>query len=252
MRKAKHTDNAEKEIADTIDWKNIPRHIAIIMDGNGRWANDRGLPRIAGHRQGLESIRRVVSACVDFGLECLTVYAFSTENWKRPSKEVEFLMNLPFRYLETDTQKLMDNNVKLMISGDIKRLPEKVQEAIKDSLLRTGDNTGLIFNIAINYGGRSEILQAACKLVQDIEAGYITRGDINEAELAKRLYTAHIPDPELLIRTSGEMRISNFLLWQAAYAELYFTSVYWPDFGRINLMEAIREYQSRNRRFGTV
>ncbi len=243
-------DAYEKELAHSIQWNNFPSHIAIIMDGNGRWAAQRGLPRIEGHRQGVNTVRDIVKACCHFEVNVLTIYAFSTENWKRPDWEVNFLLELPYKYLQEDLQSLMDNNIKLRVSGETEALPAKARGAINDALAQTANNNGMIFNMAINYGGRPDIVQAARKIAFKVREGQIKEEDIDENILANHLQTAGLPDPELVIRTSGELRVSNFLLWQIAYAELYFTSIYWPDFRRVHLLEAIYDYQKRQRRYG--
>jgi len=230
----------------------IPSHVAIIMDGNGRWAKERGLPRIAGHRAGAEAVRRVVRAAGEFGIKVLTLYAFSTENWKRPRAEVEALMNLLRTYLRRELDELNRNNVRLQSIGRTEELPRMVQEELARAEEATKDNTGLILNLALNYGGRVEILDAVRALVKDATEGKVKVEDIDEELFGSYLYTRGLPDPDLLIRTSGEMRVSNFLLWQISYAELYFTPVYWPDFTREHLLEAILDYAKRERRFGTI
>ncbi len=247
----KYNFNAyEKDLADSIQWEKAPAHIAIIMDGNGRWAAQRDLPRIEGHRQGVDTVRDIVKACRHLEVEVLTIYAFSTENWKRPKWEVKFLLELPYKYLQEDLQSLLDNNIKLRISGEAEALPAKAREAISNALDRTANNNGMIFNMAINYGGRPDIVQAARRIAFEAREGQIKLEDIEEKFFANYLQTAGLPDPELVIRTSGELRVSNFLLWQIAYAELYFTPVYWPDFKRMHLLEAIYDYQTRRRRYG--
>lgn len=230
----------------------IPRHIAIIMDGNGRWAKGRSLPRVAGHNEGINSVREVVRACGDLGVEALTLYTFSVENWNRPATEVSALMRLLLRTIRKEVDDLMKNNVKLDVLGDLEDLPAEPKKGMEEAIERTKNNSGLKLNLALNYGGRQEILEAIVKLYHDMTEGKCTPEDINEKLFSKYLYTADLPDPDLLIRTSGESRISNFLLWQIAYTELYITSVYWPDFRKGQLYQAILDYQSRERRFGKV
>lgn len=230
----------------------IPRHVAIIMDGNGRWAKKRGMPRIAGHNEGVESVRDTVEACGQLGVKYLTLYAFSTENWKRPKEEVSLLMRLLLRALKDETDRLHNNNVRLQAIGDIAALPQEVQNELIDDIQKTKENTGLTLTLALSYSGRWDITEAVKKLVRDVVAGKICESDINDRLLASYLSTNDIPDPDLLIRTSGEFRISNFLLWQLAYSEIYITSRYWPGFRRDELYAAINDYQRRERRFGMV
>lgn len=226
----------------------LPSHIAIIMDGNGRWAKKRGLPRIVGHRVGAKSVKEIVRACGELGIKVLTLYAFSIENWKRPKTEVDALMNLLIRYLKKEVSELMKNNVKLIITGRINELPERVIEEIKDAQNKTFSNTGLILNLAINYSGRAEIVDAVKKIVD----ARIPEEFLNEELFSKYLYRPDLPEPDLLIRTSSEMRISNFLLWQIAYTEIWITDVLWPDFREKHLFDAIISYQKRERRFGKI
>lgn len=240
----------EKQLTEAIQWDKVPRHIAIIMDGNGRWAQERDLPRIEGHRQGVQTLRNILRLSNKFGIDVLTVYAFSTENWKRPAWEVDFLLELPHKFFEEDTKMLMEENIKLRITGDLDKLPDKAQRATRKAMKETENNTGMIFNMALNYGGRSEIIRAVRRVVEQVTAGEIHKDDVDEEVFSNNLFTAGLPDPDLVIRTSGERRISNFLPWQIAYAELSFPSVYWPDFGRVQLMEAIYDFQRRQRRFG--
>lgn len=241
----------EHELKKIINPKNVPHHVAIIMDGNGRWAAEKGLPRQEGHRQGVEAVRSTVRNSNDLGIGILTLFAFSTENWQRPVREVNYLMSLPEKYFQTELPELIRNNVRVKLIGDSKKLPRRVQKAVNDGAEATKYNTGMILNFALNYGSRLEILMAVNKVIEDIAAGRI-KGKINEESFSRYLYTAEIPDPDLLIRTSGEMRISNFLLWQLAYSELWFTDIYWPDFTKVHLMEAVYEFQKRKRRFGKV
>ncbi|WP_373598082.1 isoprenyl transferase [Paraclostridium bifermentans] len=233
-----------------INLSNVPTHIAIIMDGNGRWAKDRLLPRTVGHKAGVEAIRAVTKECSALGVKHLTLYAFSTENWKRPKLEVDALMNLLYTYLNKELKELHKNNVKITTIGDIDVLPSKSVEAVKNAIDMTKDNTGLNLNIALNYGSRNDIKNAVIDIVKNCKSGKIDIEDINEDTITKYLSTKSIPDPDLIIRTSGEQRISNFLLWEMAYSEFYFTDVYWPDFDGNEVRKAIYVYQSRDRRFG--
>jgi len=230
----------------------LPRHVAIIMDGNGRWAEKRMLPRNAGHRQGVEALKRVVKVCAIIGIEVLTVYAFSTENWRRPKKEVRFLMDLLVEYLEKEIVSLDENNVKVKISGNIEALNPTARDAVIKGLEKTKDNTGLIFNVALNYGGRDEIVRAAQSVARLVKNGDISVEDIDAALFEKFLFTAGLPDPDLIIRTSGEQRLSNFLLWQMAYSEIMFVNLLWPDFGKKDLLLALTDFQQRQRRFGAL
>ena len=230
----------------------LPRHIAIIMDGNGRWAHKRALPRSLGHRAGVEALRKVVKACSNLGIEVLTVYAFSTENWKRPKDEVGALMNLLTEYLRQELAELHENNVVIRTSGRIIDLPREAQRELENSREKTKNNTGLILNLALNYGGRTEIIEAVKELSRNVSAGQLKIEEINEEHFNKVLYTRGLPDPDLLIRTSGEFRLSNFLLWQLAYTEIVVVQELWPDFGQETLLEAIRTYQKRDRRYGGI
>lgn len=230
----------------------IPRHIGIIMDGNGRWATLRGLARLKGHRAGVEAVDRVLETVMALDVDYLTVYAFSTENWKRPTAEVRGLMALLVEYLDAKLDKLMANGVCLKAIGDKAGLPEKVQVSLNRVEEKTKANTGLYFNIALNYGGRQEIVRAARALAEEVQAGSRSLEDITEESLADKLYTAGQPDPDFIIRSSGEFRISNFMLWQMAYAELWLTDTLWPDFSADDLLDAIADYQKRNRRFGGI
>ncbi len=228
----------------------IPEHIAIIMDGNGRWAKQRTLPRVAGHREGVSSVRDIVEACGQLGAKCLTLYAFSTENWKRPQQEVSTLMRLLVKALRDETDKLNENNVRLTAIGNLDSLPSGVQRELFESFERTKHNTGLNLNLALSYSGRWEITEAVKKIAADAVSRKISVDNINESTIAN--YLSAMPDPDLLIRTSGEFRISNFLLYQLAYTEIYISKVYWPDFRRKHLYEAISDFQKRERRFGLV
>ena len=240
----------DKNLIDNIDLSNIPTHIAIIMDGNGRWAKERLLPRTLGHKAGVEAIRSVIKEGSNLGVKHITLYAFSTENWKRPKLEVEALMNLLNTYLKKELKELHENNVKITTIGDIEVLPIKSLEAVNNAINTTKDNTGLNLNIALNYGSRNDIKNAVIDIVKNCKSGKIDIKDINEDMISNYLSTKSIPDPDLIIRTSGEQRISNFLLWELAYSEFYFTDVYWPDFNEEELRKAIYVYQSRDRRFG--
>src|SRR5277367_5149284 len=234
-------------LANSIDPDRLPAHIAIIMDGNGRWARRRNLPRVAGHKAGIEPVRVAVETCARLGLRALTLYAFSVENWKRPRAEVEMLWRLLRMYLRAELPDMARNDIRFNAIGRIEALPDFVRAELEETVRATAGNRGLQLNLAINYGGRAELVDAVKALVEDSRRREIT---IDEEAIAARLYTAGTPDPDLLIRTSGEMRVSNFLLWQIAYAELYVTDTLWPDFGRTDLLRAILDYQKRDRRFG--
>ena len=229
-----------------------PTHIAVIMDGNGRWANARGLPRTAGHRQGAESVRRTVEAAIKLGIPYLTLYGFSSENWSRPMAEVEDLMGLLRRYLRSELAKFHENGIRLQVIGQRERLPADIVRLIEDAEATTRENQKLTLVIALSYGGRQDITTAARRAAQAVAAGELKPEDLDEARLGSYLWTDGIPDPDLLIRTSGEQRISNFLLWQSAYSELVFIEKLWPDFVEDDLADAIREYQRRDRRFGAA
>lgn len=230
----------------------VPRHVAIIMDGNGRWAKARGLPRTAGHKRGAEAVRRAVEAAREMGVSYLTLYAFSSENWKRPAGEVTDLMGLLRLYLRNEVANLHKNGIRLRIIGDRTRLSADINALIDESEAKTAANTALTLVLALSYGGRQEIVCAARRLAEQVATGRLSPDDIDEAAFSANLFTADIPDPDLLIRTSGEQRISNFLLWQAAYAEFVFTDVLWPDFGREHLEEAFRAFHGRERRYGAA
>jgi undecaprenyl diphosphate synthase len=227
-----------------------PRHIAIIMDGNGRWARERGLPRIKGHEQGAESVRAVTEACVELGVEFLTVYAFSTENWNRPAAEVAALWVLLEHFIAQETPTLMKNNVRLAAIGRLHELPESCQQALGDAVAQTAGNTATTLILALNYSGRAEIIDAVKTLCAEAAAGQIEIAKIDQETISSRLYTRTYPDPDLLIRTSGELRLSNFLLWQLSYTEIHVTEKLWPDFGKADLREAIAEFNKRQRRYG--
>lgn len=236
----------------TIDMQRIPQHIAIIMDGNGRWAQNRGMPRSFGHRAGVDSLRNTVRACSDLGVKALTVYAFSTENWKRPSDEVSTLMNLIIEYLQKEIENLHNQQVQVRFIGDTDALAAPVRAEIQRARKRTSENTGLILNIAVNYGGRAEIVRAVKNIYEDLQLGKISSEDLNEKLISAHLYTGDLKDPDLLIRPSGDYRISNFLLWQLAYTEFWFSDVLWPDFSEEHLMQAVSDFQRRNRRYGGI
>lgn len=245
-------DLTEEELMGLIDRDHLPRHIAIIMDGNGRWARVRGLPRIAGHREGINSVREIVTCCREIGIKVLTIYAFSAENWKRPDLEVNALMMFLEEYLQKELKTLMDNNIRFMTIGQTDKLPGSVQQWIRKVVTETENNGAMILNIALSYGGRTEIVDAIRDIAKDAIDGKVSPEDIDIDLISNYLYTSDLPDPDLMIRTSGETRVSNFLLWQIAYAELYFTKTLWPDFRRHDLLLAILDYQQRERRFGMV
>jgi undecaprenyl diphosphate synthase len=238
----------EEALARQVDFDRLPRHVAVIMDGNGRWAAQRHLPRVEGHRAGIDAVREVVECSARLGIQVLTLYAFSVENWKRPAMEVSTLMSLLKRYLRLELNTLFRNNIRFSVIGRAEELARDVQTELKDAEAKTAGNTGMLFNIALNYGGRAEIVEAAKRL---LSAG-IRPEDLDEQRFAGFLYTAGQPDPDLLIRTSGEIRVSNFLLWQIAYAEIWVTDTLWPDFRKRDLLEAIVAYQKRDRRYGGI
>jgi len=231
---------------------NIPNHIAIIMDGNGRWAKKRSLPRIAGHKEGVESVRDIVEICGQLGVNYLTLYAFSTENWKRPKQEVSLLMRLLMRALRDETDKLHEKNVRVHTIGDIAALPQEVQDELLDAIEKTKHNTGLNLLLALSYSGRWDLINAVKQIASEVKKGNLKIEHINDQIISQHLSTKDIPEPDLLVRTSGELRISNFLLWQLAYSEIYISEVLWPDFRRGELYKAISDYQKRERRFGMV
>ncbi|MGN1386995.1 MAG: isoprenyl transferase [Bacillus sp. (in: firmicutes)] len=248
-------NNASADIDDTkIDSIKksaiIPEHVAIIMDGNGRWAKKRSLPRIAGHREGIKTLRKTTKLANEIGVKALTVYAFSTENWKRPEKEVAFLMKAPIEFLDTFLPELIDENVKVNIMGETEALPPYTRRAVEKAMKDTEHNDGLLLNLAFNYGSRAEIIQAVEKIAHDARTGKLQQEEISEELFSSYLMTSQIGDPDLLIRTSGEIRLSNFMLWQLAYTEFWFTDVLWPDFSEKEFLEAIEVYQNRSRRYG--
>ena len=235
-----------------LDNKRMPAHIAIIMDGNGRWAKNKGLKRIEGHHAGIKAVREIIESCLELNVKVLSLFAFSTENWKRPKNEVDALMNLLMITIEEELDELIKNNIVLKIIGEKSKIPMNVYEKVKNAEEKTENNTGMIVNIALNYGSRTEIVEGVKAICQKIIDDEITIDDIDEELFSQMLYTRDLPDPDLVIRPSGEIRVSNFLLWQSAYAELWFTPVFWPDFTKKHLIDAIKDYQNRNRRFGNV
>ncbi|SEN57549.1 undecaprenyl diphosphate synthase [Amphibacillus marinus] len=230
--------------------KLVPNHVAIIMDGNGRWANSRGLPRFAGHKEGMDNVKRIVKVANAQGIKVLTMYAFSTENWRRPKQEVDYLMKLPKEFLNIYLPELIEENVQVKMIGHRAQLPAHTQAAVEQAIEQTKHNNGLILNLALNYGSRAEIIAAIKAVAGDVSANNINIDDIDEATINKHLFTTDLPDPDLLIRTSGEMRVSNFLLWQLAYTEFWFTDVHWPAFTEAEFVKALDAYQQRKRRYG--
>lgn len=241
-----------EQLKNQIDMNNLPKHIAIIMDGNGRWAKKRFLPRNFGHQEGMERVVEIVGAASNLGVKHLSLYAFSTENWKRPEEEVQGLMKILVQYIMRELDKLHKNNVKVQIMGDIERLPQFAKKEVIKTIETTSKNTGMILNIGLNYGGRDEIILGIKKILTDIKMGKINLDDLNENNFSNYLYTNGQPDPDLLIRPSGELRLSNFMLYQVAYTELCFYDVLWPDFREKHLLLSIIDYQKRNRRFGGI
>lgn len=235
-----------------IDYNNIPKHIAIIMDGNGRWAKKKNLPRTFGHKAGVETIRKIIKECNRLGIKYLTLYAFSTENWKRPKDEVNALMTLLVEYLKKEFDELNNNDVVINYIGDISKLPKSCQEELIKAKKNTINNKGVMMNLALNYGGRAEIINALNSLISDIKDKNSKNITISEKDFEKYLYTAGIPDPDIIIRPSGEQRLSNFLLWQCAYSEFWYSDILWPDFSEGDLHKAIYDYQNRDRRFGGI
>ncbi|MCW5317543.1 isoprenyl transferase [Nostoc sp. KVJ3] len=230
----------------------LPQHVAVIMDGNGRWAKHQGLPRIMGHKRGVDALKDLLRCCQDWGIQALTAYAFSTENWKRPQEEVDFLMTLFQRVLRQELREMVEKNVQIKFVGNLQDLPRSLQQEISRSMEETKNNRGIRFLVATNYGGRQEILQACQAIAKQVQQGLLQPDEIDEQVFESHLYTAGISDPDLLIRTSGEMRLSNFLLWQMAYGEIYITDALWPDFDRAEFHRALCAYQQRERRFGKV
>ncbi len=245
-------DSDERALLQALDFTRLPRHVAVIMDGNGRWAQQRHKRRVEGHRAGIQSVRETVETSARLGLEVLTLYAFSIENWKRPKTEVATLMGLLKRYLRLELETLLRNDIRFRVVGRMHELPGDVQDELRRAMDRTATGRGLQFNIALNYGGRAEITDAVRALLAESRAQGTPPEAIDEASVARHLYTAGQPDPDLLIRTSGELRVSNFLLWQIAYAEIWVTDVLWPDFRRRHLVQALLDYQKRERRYGGI
>ena len=242
----------DKSIRYKVEQGSIPKHIAIIMDGNGRWAKEKNLPRISGHRQGINSVREITRVCGEIGVKYLTLYTFSTENWNRPQNEVNALMRLLLNTINIEVRELNKNNVRFKTIGDIDQLPMITKKGIQDGEELTKNNTGLNLCLALSYGSRQEIINGVRRISEKVKNGIMKIEQINEDSFSKELYTSEFPDPDLLIRTSGENRISNFLLWQIAYSEIYLTETYWPDFGEGELIKSLLDYQSRERRFGKV
>ncbi|QDZ39173.1 isoprenyl transferase [Euhalothece natronophila Z-M001] len=241
-----------QELPPDLDKNRLPQQVAVIMDGNGRWAKKRGYPRVMGHRKGVEALKELLRCCRDWGISGLTAYAFSTENWGRPEEEVTFLMTLFERVLRRELTEMMTEQVRIRFVGNLSALPESLQAEIAEAMEKTADNQGIEFTVATNYGGRQEILRACRAIAQQVQKGKIEPENIDESLFTEHLYTANIRDPDLLIRTSGEMRISNFLLWQLAYAEIYVTDTLWPDFDRNAFHKALQAFQKRDRRFGKI
>ena len=244
------TKPTDADLLKKVESIQAPKHIAIIMDGNGRWAQRQGKPRVFGHNAGMQSLKEIVRACSDLGVKYLTVYAFSTENWKRPEDEVSGIFKIMVLYIQKELKELHEKNVKINVIGDWSKIPSDAGESMAKALRLTQDNTGLVFNIALNYGGRREITDAVKKLFEEMEKNGGSADDINEEMLSAHMSTGSMPDPDIIIRTGGEMRLSNFLLWQCAYSEFIFTDVFWPDFTKGELVKCIDEYNSRHRRYG--
>ncbi|MEH2050279.1 isoprenyl transferase [Nostoc sp.] len=244
--------NDKSKLPTDLNPQKIPQHIAVIMDGNGRWATSRGLPRIAGHRQGAKTLKELLRCCKDWGVKALTAYAFSTENWQRPVEEVNFLMHLFERLLHRELAQMHREGVRISFIGDLSALPKSLQTEMERSMAETLNNQAIHFTVAVNYGSRNEITRVCRQVAQLVEQGELNAEQVNESLVEQHLYTADTPEPDLLIRTSGEMRLSNFLLWQMAYTEMYFTNILWPDFNREAFHQALLSYQSRDRRFGQV
>lgn len=241
-----------EQLPTDLDANRLPQHVAVIMDGNGRWAKNQGKPRIIGHQKGVDALKNLLRCCKDWGIPALTAYAFSTENWGRPRNEVQFLMTLFERVLRRELEEMKQENVRIRFVGNLEDLPESLRQEIARSMEDTKNNQGIEFTIATNYGGRQEIVRACQDLASKVELGYLEPSQIDEQLFEQHLYTKDLPHPDLLIRTSGEMRISNFLLWQMAYAEIYVTPTLWPDFDRLEFHKALLTYQKRDRRFGKV
>jgi undecaprenyl diphosphate synthase len=241
----------ESQLLAKLDFSRLPKHVAVIMDGNGRWAQKRHLPRIAGHRSGTQSARTTIETCARLKMEALTLYAFSVENWRRPKAEIDFLMQLLREYLRKEMPLLQKNNIRMRFLGRLDELPGGVQNDVRDAMEKTAENKGMVLCVALNYGGRAEIVDAMNAILRE-RNGHGTSDKVTEKQLSRHLYTEGLPDPDLLIRTSGEMRVSNFLLWQIAYAEIFVTETLWPDFNRARLLEALLEFQKRERRYGGI
>ncbi len=244
------SDRQEERLLRDIDADRLPQHIAIIMDGNGRWAQRRHLPRIAGHRAGVQSARTAIETCARLGIPALTLYAFSMENWRRPKAEIDFLMRLLREYLRRELPTLHQNNIRMLIIGRHDQLPQEVRADVERAMEQTAGNTGMTLAVALNYGGRAELVDAFNRILDRVRSNGLANARVDEEMISQHLYTAGLPDPDLLIRTSGEMRVSNFLLWQIAYAEIYVTETLWPDFSRAQLYEALLDFQKRERRYG--
>ncbi|MCS0787184.1 isoprenyl transferase [Cytobacillus pseudoceanisediminis] len=250
--KSQNSSSDLRERVKKIKELQIPEHVAIIMDGNGRWAKKRALPRVAGHHEGMKVVRKITRFASDIGVKTLTLYAFSTENWKRPKMEVDFLMKLPEEFLGTFLPELVEENVQVRMIGYFDHLPAHTRNAVSKAMEETKNNTGLVLNFALNYGSRAEILEAVKHVLNDCKSGIMDENELNEEKFSSYLMTGGLKDPDLLIRTSGEIRLSNFMLWQLAYTEFWFTDVLWPDFNEEQMLEAIEVFQSRQRRFGGV
>jgi undecaprenyl diphosphate synthase len=246
----KANNREEADLLDKLDLNRLPQHLAVIMDGNGRWAQRRHLPRVAGHRAGVKAAREIIESCARLKLPCLTLYAFSLENWRRPQAEVDFLMRLVREYLKRELPAIHKNNIRLLIIGRSEQLPDAVRKDIEAGMRLTAKNTGMKLVVALNYGGRAELVDAFNAMLDQVRENGMSAFRADEQTISEHLYTAGLPDPDLLIRTSGEMRVSNFLLWQIAYAEMYVTETLWPDFSRARLFEALADFQKRERRYG--
>lgn len=244
--------NKKLKLKNNIDPDNIPKHVAIIMDGNGRWAEKRHLPRTAGHKEGVKRVIEIVEAAKKLDIECLSLFAFSTENWKRPKKEINNLMEILIYYIKSELNKIHKNNIKIRIMGDISKLPEKPRKEVERAIHKTKDNSKMILNIGLNYGGKDEIVYGIKNVLMDVKKGNISEEDITTDLFSKYLYTGNLIDPDLLIRPSGELRLSNFMLYQIAYTEFWFSDIYWPDFKENDFYRAIMDYQKRNRRYGGI
>ena len=252
MRKKTADIHLLDERIDVVKNRQVPNHVAIIMDGNGRWAKQRKMPRIAGHHEGMKTVRQITNFANALGVKALTLYAFSTENWKRPKLEIDFLMNLPGEFLNTYLPELMEKGIKVEMIGNMDALPKHTEKAINKAIEQTKDNNGLVLNFAMNYGSRVELVHVMKEIAREVSAGTMDAEHIDEHSIESKLMTAHLPEPDLLIRTSGEVRLSNFMLWQLAYAEFIFTDVLWPDYDEACFLQAIEDFQKRDRRFGSL